>query len=77
MRELSGITRNFNLFFFPFLFMAAPEAYGSSQARGLIGVAAEVYVHHSLATPDLSSICNLCQSLWQRWILNSLSKARD
>ena len=29
------------------------------------------------ATPDLSCICDLRSSLWQRWILNPLSKARD
>ena len=27
--------------------------------------------------PDLSCICNLRRSLWQRWILNLLKKARD
>ena len=29
------------------------------------------------ATLDLSSICDLCHSLQQRWILNPLSEARD
>ena len=29
------------------------------------------------AMPDLSHICNLHRSLWQHWILNLLSKARD
>ena len=29
------------------------------------------------ATPDMSRICKLHQSLWQPWILNPLSKARD
>ena len=29
------------------------------------------------ATPDLSSFCELHCSLWQRWILNPLSEARD
>ena len=29
------------------------------------------------ATPDLSRICDLCHSLWQRRILNLLSKTRD
>ena len=27
--------------------------------------------------PDPSPICDLCHSLWQRWILNPLSEARD
>ena len=30
-----------------------------------------------LATQDLSCICNLYHSSWLRWILNSLSEARD
>ena len=29
------------------------------------------------ATSDLSRICNLCCSLWQRQVLNPLTKARD
>ena len=29
------------------------------------------------ATPDPSHICDICHSLWQRWILNPLSEARD
>ena len=29
------------------------------------------------ATPDPSHICNLHRSLWQHWILNPLSEARD
>ena len=29
------------------------------------------------ATPDQSHIFDLCHSLWQRWILNSLNEARD
>ena len=28
-------------------------------------------------TPDPSHVCKLHRSLWQRWILNPLSKARD
>ena len=31
----------------------------------------------AMATPDLNSICKLCQSLQQHWILNPLSEARD
>ena len=29
------------------------------------------------ATWDLSCICNLCHSSWQRWILNPLKEPRD
>ena len=60
------------LFFF---LMAAPEGCGSSQARGQIGAAAAAYTT-AMATVDLSSICDLCHNLWQRWIPNPLSKAR-
>ena len=31
----------------------------------------------AMAMPELSHICNLCHSLLQCWILNSLSEARD
>ena len=30
-----------------------------------------------MATLDPSRICDLCCSLWQRWIPNPLSEARD
>ena len=56
--------------------MAAPAAYGSSQARGRIGVAAEAYAT-ATATPDTSHICKLHHSLWQHWILGPLSEAGD
>ena len=45
-----------------FLLIATPAASGSTQAT---------------AIPDPSRLCNLHQSLGQRWILNSLSEARD
>ena len=48
-------------YFFCLFFGAVPEAYGSSQARGLIGAAAANW-HHT------SQLC---------WILNLLSEARD
>ena len=35
------------------------------------------YATTTTAAPDLSCICNLCQSLWQHWILNPLSEARN
>ena len=31
----------------------------------------------TMTTPDLSRICDLHCSLWQFWILNPLSEARD
>ena len=53
-------------------------AYGSSQARGRIRARAAGLRHsHSSARSDLSPICDLHGSLWQRWILNPLNKAQD
>ena len=46
------------------------------RARGQIRVTA-ANLHHSHTMPDLSHICDLCCSLWQCWILNLLSEARD
>ena len=56
--------------------MAAPAAYGSSQARSQIRAVAEAYAT-ATATPDPSRICNLRHSLRQYWILNQLSKASN
>ena len=58
-------------YFFFLLFGATPTAYGSSQARGQIGATAVT------AMPDLSRVCDLHHSSWQRKILNPLSEARD
>ena len=59
-----------------FLFRAVPEAHGGSQARGLIGATAAVYLT-ATAIWDLSHIFNLHHSSWQQQILNPLSEARD
>ena len=67
---------SFLFFLFLFLFLATPAAYVSSQARGRIGIEAEVY-STAMATPDPSHICELCCSFCQSWILNPLSDARD
>ena len=68
---------SFFFFFCPFVFSwAVPEAYGGSQARGLIGaVAAGLHQGHSNA--DLSRVCDLHHSSLQLGILNPLRKARD
>ena len=55
--------------------MAAPVAYGNSQARGQIRAAAVAYPI-AVATLDLNHICKFHHSLWQCQILDSLSKAR-
>ena len=59
--------------FFSFcLFRATPEAYGGSQARGLIrAVAASLHHSHSNAVFDLHYRSGKCQTL------NPLGKARD
>ena len=62
------------LFFFFFLFRAAPAAYRSSWARGQIGVVAYVT---ATATLDLSHICELHGSLGQHRIFNLRGEARD
>ena len=61
---------------FFFLLMATPVAYGRFQARGQIGAAAEAY-DTATGTLDPSHFCNLHCSLWQCWIPNPLSEARD
>ena len=63
-------------YFYFFLFRAAPVAHGSSWARGPIRAAAKAYAT-ATATQDLSCIYDIWHSLWQHWILNPLSKARD
>ena len=57
-------------------YMATPKAYGSSQDRGQIRSAAKAYTT-ATATPDLNHIWNICHSLQQHRIHNSLSVARD
>ena len=72
--------RYFILFCFIFfvfcLVRATPAAYGGSQARGPIRAAA-AGLRQSHSNADLSSICDLHHSSWQRWILTPLIKARD
>ena len=64
--------------YFFFLFRTTLMAYGSSHARGRIRAAA---VHHSHSSarsePHPISICDLCYSLQQGWILDPMSEARD
>ena len=59
-------------FFFFCLFRAAPEVYGGSQARYLIGAVA-AGLCHSHSNADLSHVCDLHHSSWQCQILNLLS----
>ena len=56
--------------------MAEPVAYGSSQARGQIGIgAAAAGLSHS--HPDPSCTWDLHHSSWRCWIPSPLSEARD
>ena len=55
---------------------ATPEAYGSSQARGLIGATA-AGLRHSHSNSGSSHTCDLHHSSRQHQILNPLSEARD
>ena len=59
-----------------FVLMPAPVAYGSSWTRGWIWTAA-AGLPTAPATPDPIGICNLCHSLWQLQILNSLSRGQE
>ena len=66
-----------HLFIYLFCFFGAtPVSYGSSQARGWIRAAAETY-NTAIAPWDPSCICDLCHSMWQHWILNPLSEAKN
>ena len=68
---LVGVLSCFYLFIYLFI-MAAPVAYGNSQAWGQIAAAAVTYTT-AMATPDPSHICDLCHSLQQYQILNPVS----
>ena len=65
------------LFIYLFFPRAAPEAYGGSQARGLIGAVATTAYARTTATQDPSCVCNLHHSSQQCRFLNPLSKTRD
>ena len=64
------------LFFFFFLFTAAPAAYEVPR----LGVDLELELladTTATAMPDLNHLCDLCCSSWQRQILNPPNEARD
>ena len=69
-----------NFFFFFLLFRAAPMAYGSSQARGLIR-ATDAAFTRATAMQDPSHICDFYHMAvpnpWQCQILSPLGGARD
>ena len=61
---------------FIFFFRAAPVAYGSSQTRGWNGATAASLCHSHSNTRSKPHLWPTPQ-LWQQWILNPLSEARD
>ena len=61
---------------FFFFFLLGPHQWHMEVPR--LGVQSEWQLQaYTTAMWDLSCICNLHCSLWQRWILNPLSEARD
>ena len=66
----------FYYYYYYFLFTAALMTYGSFWVRGQIRAAAGAQATATV-TLDPSHICNLHSSLWQCWIFNPKSKARD
>ena len=68
------LLRLFFIFVCVCVFRATAGTYGCSQARGWIQAMA---ICRSHTTWNLSCICNLHHSSWQRQILNPLREARD
>ena len=69
-------TPNFLIFFF--FYFLWPHLQHMEISR--LGVQSELQLPAyttATAMPDLSLVCDLHHSLWQCWILNPLSKARD
>ena len=62
-------------YYYYLFFRAALMAYGSSQARGQIEVWPPAFAT-TTATRDLSCICDLHHSSWQRRILNPLERGQ-
>ena len=68
---------NYSFIYF-LLFRATPVAYGSSQARGRMGLQLPIYTTAiATATWDPRHICSLHHSSRQRQIPDPLSKVRD
>ena len=68
---------SFSFFFFFFDFLGPrPQHLEVPRLGGKLELQLLAYAT-ATATPDLSHVCDLHHSSWQRWILNVLSKARD
>ena len=59
-----------------FAFQGPTEAYGGSQARGLVELQLPAYIT-ATAKPNPSHVCDLHHNSQQLWILIPLSEARD
>ena len=68
----AGPPPSLSLSFFFFVCRVASAAYGSSQARGQIGVAAT-----ATSQIQATSVTYLNSKLWKHQILNPLREARD
>ena len=70
----------FFVFFLFFGFFLLFRAHPRHMAVPRLGVKSELHLPAyaiAIATRDLSCLCNLYSSSWQRWIPNPLSEARD
>ena len=65
------------LFFFSFFFLGLYTQHMEVPRLGVKSEPRLLAYATAMAIPDLSCICDLRCSLWQCWILNPLSKARD
>ena len=73
MKIVSGACILLGLVSFTYEFKASHMACGGSQALEL-----QLLTYTTgTATQDLTCVCDLHHSSWQRWILNPLSEARD
>ena len=72
------INLSLSLFFFFFLPLLWPHLWHMEVPR--LGIGAELHLQAcatATTTLDLSRFCDLHSNLWQHWILNPLSEARD
>ena len=77
LTEMGSLREDYVVFcLFVLFFRAIPMAYGSSQAGGQIETQLLAYTT-ATAMQDLSCVCHIHHSSWQRQISDPLSEARD
>ena len=75
---LQGATEKFFLFLFLFFVFLGPHPWHVEVPRPGVQLELQLPAYATAtATPDLSHVCNLHHSSWQRQIINPLSKPRD